>query len=146
MNRIERTIDLHRNGGLNCSQAILTTFGEQYGMNKKMAKMFGRPLGGGIGHRAETCGYITAAILILAHAYDHEDEKQARKETSKAVTELFRRFEERRGTTLCKDLLGVDMSTDKGRKRLKEEKLVAEHCHSSGGIGQDVAEILEELI
>jgi len=146
MNRIEKTIDLQRNGGLNCSQALLTVFGEQFGMDAETAKMLGRPWGGGMGHLAKTCGYLTGAILVLAQAYNHMDEGQARKAVFKAVRELFSRFEHRRGTTSCKELLDADISTKKGLKKIKQEQLVKKICCGDGGIGQDVAEILEELL
>jgi len=146
MNRVEKTIDLQRNGGLNCSQAILTAFGEQFGMDAETAKMLGRPWGGGMGHLSETCGYLTGAILVLAQAYKHNDEDQAREEVFEAVRELFSRFEKRRSKTSCKELLGADISTDEGLKKIKQEQLVKKICCGDGGIGQDVAEILEELI
>lgn len=146
MNKVEKTLDLHRNGGLTCSQALLTVYGETYGIDPEKAMLLGRPLAGGIGGQGETCGYITAAILILAHAYNDKDEAEARKNTHPAVMNLFRRFKERHGTTMCKELLGADMSSEEGRKKIKEEKLVAKHCHCNGGIGQDVTEILQTLI
>jgi C_GCAxxG_C_C family probable redox protein len=146
MNLAEKTIDFQRNGGLNCSQALLTAFGEQFGMDRETAKVLGRPWGGGMGHLAETCGYLTGAILILAQAYNGRDEGKSRKEVFAAVRELFTRFEARRGATRCKELLGADMSTEQGLKRIKEEELVKKICCSDGGIGQEVAEILEELI
>ena len=146
MNRIERTLDLHRNGGMSCSQAILTAFGEHLGIDKKSAKMLGRPWAGGIGHLAQTCGYLTGAVLVLAKAYDDEDENKSRNNIDLAIRELFQRFEARRGTTLCKNLLSADMTTEEGIKKILEEELVAKHCYGAGGIGQDVAEILEELV
>jgi len=146
MNRIKKTIDLQRNGGLNCSQALLTVFGEQFDMDADTAKMLGRPWGGGMGHLNETCGYLTGAILVLAQAYNHNNEDQAREEVFEAVRELFSRFEKRRGTTSCKELLDADISTDEGLKKIKQEQLVKKICCGNGGIGQDVAEILEELL
>jgi C_GCAxxG_C_C family probable redox protein len=146
MNRAEKTVDLHKHGGLSCSQSILTVYGEQYGIDPEKARLLGRTLAGGIGRQGETCGYVTGAILILAHAYNDKDEAQARKKTHPAVMELIRRFKERYGTTMCKELLGADVSTQEGGKKIKEEELVAKHCYSEGGIGQHVAEILEELL
>ena len=146
MNRIEKTVDLQKNGGLNCSQAILTVFGEQFGMDPETARMLGRPWGGGMGHLGETCGYLTGAILVLAQAYHREDEGTARKEVYRAVRELYRRFEKRRGTTLCKKLLGADMNTKEGLDKIKQEGLVQKICCGDGGIGQDMAEILEEML
>ena len=146
MNRIKKTVDLQKNGGLNCSQAILTVFGEQFGMDAETARMLGRPWGGGMGHLAETCGYLTGAILVLAQAYNLDDERTARKEVFQAVREMFSRFEKKRGTTSCRELLGADMSTKGGLEKIKEEQLVKQICCGDGGIGQDVAEILEEML
>jgi len=146
MNLAEKTIDLQRNGGLNCSQALLTAFGGQFGMDYDTTKVLGRPWGGGMAHLAETCGYLTGAITVLAQAYNGGNEGESRKEVFAAVRELFKRFETRRGTTRCKELLGADMSTEQGLKKIKEEELVKKICCSDGGIGQEVAEILEELL
>jgi len=143
MNCIKKTRDLHQNNGLNCSQAIMTAFGDQLGIDPSLARTYGRPWGGGIGHLAQTCGYLTGAVLVLAQAFDDADEKKARQETAQAVRELFRRFEKKHGTTLCKDLLGADMTTEEGREKIAAEKLVAKHCY---GVGEDVAAILENLI
>ena len=103
MDRVQHTMDFHRNQGLNCAQAIITAFGKELDINPTTAKMLGRPLAGGIGHRADTCGYLTAACLILAKAFDNADENQARQDTNKAVAELFKKFEEKRGSASCRD-------------------------------------------
>jgi len=146
MNRVEETVDLHKNGGLTCSQALLAVYGEPYGIDTRKARLLGRTLAGGVARQGETCGYVTAALLILAHAQDDKNEAEARKKTHLVVTEFIRHFKERYGTMMCKELLGADFSTEEGIKRIKEEKLVAKHCHSEDGIGRYVAGILEELI
>jgi len=146
MDRVKKTIDLHRNGGLTCSQAILTAYGESCGISSAEARVMGRTLAGGIGGRGETCGYVTAAILILAHAHNREDEARARKETHPIIMEFFRRFAEKRNTTICREILGADISTEEGRQRIIEEKLMDKHCHSKDGIGRDVSHILEDLL
>ena len=146
MNRIEKTIDLQRNGGLNCSQAILTVFGEPFGMDQETAKTLGRPWGGGMGHLAGTCGYLTGAVLVLTLAHNHHDEARARAEVFEAVRALFHRFEKRRGGTSCKELLGADIGTEEGLKQIKQEGLVGKICCGDDGIGRDVAEILAELL
>jgi C_GCAxxG_C_C family probable redox protein len=144
MNRVEETVALHKNGGLNCSQAILTAFGELFGMDPETAAMLGRPWAGGIGHQALTCGYLTGAVLVLALALNNKDENRARRDLDKAIRNLFSRFKERHGgATMCKELLGADMTTEEGIKKIWEEKLVARYCY---GYARDVAEILEELL
>ena len=140
---IQKTRDLHQNDGLNCSQAIMTAFGDKTGIDPDRARLFGRPWGGGIGHLARTCGYLTGAVLVLACAFNDADENKARQKTALAVRELFQRFENKYGTSQCKDLLGADMTTEEGRKRIADEKLVAKHCYA---IGEEVAGIVESLI
>ncbi len=142
MNNAERTVQLFANG-LNCSQAILTVFGEQYGLAPNMVERIGRPLGGGMGRMAKTCGAITAAVLILGLAKDHQDEAEARKVSFSHVQELFRRFEAKHGTTECKSLLGADMSTEAGLKKVQVEKLVSKVCPA---FVKDAANILETLL
>jgi len=143
MSKVEKTADFQKNGGLNCAQAILTVYGGQYGVDPEMAKLLGRPFGGGIGALGRICGYVTGAVLVLSHARNNKDEGQARKETSKAVRELVRRFEKLHGTSMCKELLGADMSTREGANKIKEEQLVAKYCY---GYGRDVAKMLGELL
>ena len=127
MNSVEKTMDL-LSSGLNCSQAILTAFGESYGMDAEMAAKLGRPLGGGMGHMAKTCGAVTAAVLVLGMAKDLQDEGEARKAAHSCVQDLFRRFVAIHGTTECKELLGADMSTEEGLKKVQEEELVRKVC------------------
>ena len=143
MNRVEKTIDLHMNQGLNCAQAILTVYGAPAGISPETAKTMGRTFGGGIAGHGLTCGYILGGMLALAASLNTKDEKEARRNTHTAVMELFRRFEEKHGTTLCKDLLGADLSTEKGRTKIHEEKRIPKRCP---GFGRDVAEVLEKLI
>ncbi len=142
MNNVQKTVDLLTNG-LNCSQAMLTVFGEPYGLTVEMASKLGRPLGGGMGHLAKTCGAVTAAVLILGLAKDHEEERKAREASFFSVQQLFRSFEARHGTTECKDLLGADMSSAEGMKKIQQENLVKNLCPA---FVQDAAEILELLL
>jgi C_GCAxxG_C_C family probable redox protein len=143
MNRTERAVHLFENG-LNCSQAILAVFGEPHGIDIETAKRLGRPLGGGLGRLGLVCGAITGAVAALGIAQSGPaDEGQARNDVARSVQELVHRFEERHGTTLCRGLLGADMSTDAGMKKIREEKLVAIHCP---GFVKDAAAILSELL
>ncbi|MBM3301334.1 MAG: C_GCAxxG_C_C family protein, partial [Deltaproteobacteria bacterium] len=91
MNNVERAVDFFASG-LNCSQAMLTVFGEPCGLDSEMAERLGRPLGGGMGRMARTCGAVTAAVLVLGLAKNHQDEGEARKVSYSHVQELFRRF------------------------------------------------------
>ena len=143
MNRIEKTAHLHQNGGLTCSQSILTVFGPAVGLDADQARVLGRPLCGiNIGKHG-VCGYISGAALLLGLSRDAGDEVEARGATTPAVDELCGRFKAKNGHLRCKHLVGADMSTPEGRQAVKENNLIAEHCYD---YGRDVAALLEELL
>ena len=142
MNPIENTANLFANG-LNCSQAIMIVFGKPFGLDTEMATKIGRPWGGGMGHLAQTCGALTAAIMVLGLANTVSEEGQARKETFESVRLLFQSFEEKFGTTVCKNLLGEDLNTEVGARRIREQNLVRKVCPK---YVRTVAEILTEIV
>ncbi|MBI5569143.1 MAG: C_GCAxxG_C_C family protein [Desulfomonile tiedjei] len=142
MNDVEKTVELF-SSGLNCSQAVLTVFGQPHGLDSEMAKNLGRSLGGGMGHMARTCGAVTAAVLVLGLVNGNHDEGHARKVSFAKVQELFRRFETLHGTTDCRGLLGADMSTEAGLKKIQEEQLVRKLCPA---FVRDAANTLEQLL
>jgi C_GCAxxG_C_C family probable redox protein len=90
------------------------------------------------------CGAVTGGFMILGFLVGaDEDERRARYRTYDLVGEFTRRFEARRGTVVCRDLLGgVDLGSETGRKEAIERKLFTAVCP---GIVRDAAEILQEL-
>jgi C_GCAxxG_C_C family probable redox protein len=90
------------------------------------------------------CGAVTGAIVALGFIEDNaKSEAEARDDVARAVRELIRRFEARHGSSLCRELLGEDMSTESGAKRIKEEKLTAKLCPE---FVRDVSEVLSEFL
>ncbi len=90
------------------------------------------------------CGAVTGSFMVLGYlSGDGADERGARYRTYDLVGEFSRQFEARRGTLVCKSLLGgVDVSTEAGRKEALQRNLFREVCP---GIVREAAEILEEL-
>ena len=52
MNRVERAVSCFK-GGFNCSQALLSTYGTQFGLNREMALKVSGAFGGGMGRMGE---------------------------------------------------------------------------------------------
>ncbi|MEW6262190.1 MAG: C-GCAxxG-C-C family protein [Thermodesulfobacteriota bacterium] len=76
-------------------------------------------------------------------AKDHQDEGEARKASYSCAKDLFQRFVALHGTTECKQLLGTDISTEEGWRKIREEKLVRKVCPP---FVRDAASILEKLL
>ena len=61
----------------------------------------------------------------------------------RAVVELTRKFEQKNGSTDCRDLLGCDISIAEGSQTAKEQKLFTTVCPR---FVRDVSELLNEII
>jgi C_GCAxxG_C_C family probable redox protein len=143
MNAPQKAMHLFENG-LNCSQAILTAFGEPQGIDSESAKKLGRPWGGGVGRMGRICGAVAGAIMILGLAQSRSpDEAEARNDICASIQELVRRFEQRHGTSVCRELLGADFITEEGQRKIKEEMLVKKLCPK---FVEDAGGILDELL
>ena len=91
---------------------------------------------GGIGLQGRTCGAITGAamVLSLAVAQKESDYKKKKMEVFNAVGRLYKKFDEKFGSTDCRPLCGLDLTTEQGRKTLEEvvkENICAEFVETA---------------
>ncbi|MGB8958988.1 MAG: C-GCAxxG-C-C family protein [Candidatus Aminicenantales bacterium] len=131
--------------GFSCSQAIAAAFAADYGLDKETALRLSQGFGGGIARRADWCGGLTGAILVigLKHGRTRPDDAAARDKTYALVQELIARFTAKHGGIKCRDLLGCDLGTPEGQKRVDELKLHQTKCEA---FVRDAAALLEELL
>lgn len=144
MTRVQRAVSCFKKG-FNCSQAIFSTYGEMFGLDRELALKISCAFGGGVGRMGGTCGAVTGAFMVigLKYAMTNVEDKPAKERTYAVVKEFARRFELRNGSIVCKELLGYDISTPEGLKVIHENHLFTTLCPK---FVQDSAEILEVLL
>ena len=142
MNKAERAVSCFEEG-FSCSQALLSTYGTQFGLTREMALKVSGAFGGGMGRRGETCGAVTGAFMLigLKLGMTNVDDAAAKEETYRFVNEFVARFKARNGSILCKELLGCDISTSEGMSQANEKKLFETRCPK---FVRDAAEIIEQ--
>jgi len=130
-------------GGINCTQALLFTYGRRFGLDEDLALRVGGAFGSGMGI-GETCGAVTGALMVigLKYARIRGGVYLSREKTYDAAADFIARFRERNNTVVCRDLLGCDVTTPEGFKQAKKEKHFKKRCPK---FVQDAAEILEEI-
>ena len=130
--------------GFNCTQAMLSTYGPQFGLDRESAVRIARAFGSGMG-MGETCGAVTGALMVigLKHAGLKVRSLFSKDRTEDIAREFVVRFKARNGTTVCRELLGCDVSSFEGLKTAKKEKHFKKRCPK---FVQDAAEILEEIL
>jgi C_GCAxxG_C_C family probable redox protein len=144
MSNIDRAVDCFGQG-FACSQAILTTYGEPLGLPREQALKLAEGFAGGMAGLGETCGAVTGAFLVigLKHGRARPDDVEAKLATNRLVREFVRRFEARRGSVKCRDLLGCAIDTPEKLQAARDRKLFTTVCP---GFVREAAEILEALL
>ena len=131
--------------GFNCSQAVLSVYAEEFGLCRETALKIACGFGGGMGRMALTCGAVTGAFMVIGLKYGNVDanEKEIKEKTYGLVREFARRFEKRNGSSICRELLGCDISEPEGLRSAKENGLFTSVCP---GLVREAVEILEEMM
>jgi C_GCAxxG_C_C family probable redox protein len=93
----------------------------------------------------ETCGAVTGSLMVIGlnHAKTRKDDDDSRERAYALAQEFMDAFRERNGSLLCRDILGVDISTPEGIAAVREKDLFRTICPK---FVQDAGEILEEIL
>ncbi len=144
MSDVEKAVNCFEQG-FNCCQAMLSTYGPRFGLDRELAIKLANGFGGGIGHQGETCGAVTGAIMVigLKHGATLADDKDSSDKTYELVERFLEAFKTRHGSTLCRELLDCDISTPQGLQAAREKGLFEERCPN---FVRASAEILEEIL
>ena len=128
-----------------CSQAIIMAFASRVGIDPGMSARIAASFGGGMARMEWTCGAVTGALMVIGLRFGHElaEDEDKKEKTYELVKTFLSKFNERNGTVSCRDLIGVDISTDQGHEQAEEQKLFENVCPK---FVRDAAEILEKIL
>ena len=128
----------------NCAQAVLSAYAACFGLDEETALRIASGFGGGMGRRAETCGAVTGALMVLGLKHGAvSPDREAKERVYEQVREFAKRFKARNGSLLCRELLGCDIGTPEGLQQAGEADFVSKICPK---FVRDAAEILDEML
>jgi C_GCAxxG_C_C family probable redox protein len=145
MNRAEAAQETFKKG-YNCSQAVLSVFCEELGLDKQTAARIASGFGGGISHMAETCGAVTGAIMAISLKKGLSIPDSPFKSNQAVYAEIapfLQEFIKRHKSVKCRDLLGCDLSDHETLLKAREAGLFQTLCPKYVG---DAVEIAESII
>jgi C_GCAxxG_C_C family probable redox protein len=130
--------------GFSCSQAVFSAFSKELGIDGADALKIASAFGGGMASMGMTCGAVTGALMVIGTKYGRvrAEDTAAKEKTYELAREFMRRFGERHGSIVCRDLLDADISTPKGKQRASESGLFSTLCPR---LVADAVTILEEI-
>ena len=109
MDKKELAIALH-DKKFNCCQAVACAFAEEVGIDEAALFKIGEGFGLGMGCMEGTCGALSGAIMLagLKNSDGNIDAPATKADTYKLSKELLQKFVERTGSSVCKELKGVE--------------------------------------
>lgn len=127
--------------GYNCSQAVLGVFCEEMGLDFNTAMKIASSFGGGMGRMREVCGTVSGMFMAAGLAYSQANNKA---ELYKIVQELAKRFKDKNGSIICRELLqGVESSSSPLPSERNENYYKKRPCVELVG---DATEIFEAFL
>lgn len=144
MSEVEQAVSCF-NEGFMCSQAVLSAYAGQFGMDHETALKVSTAFGGGMGRMGETCGAVTGAFMVIGLKYGRTavTDTKSHEKTNRLVREFVNKFKSRNGSIVCRELLGCDLSTPDGLKTFMDKKLRNTLCTK---FVHDAAEIVQQLL
>jgi len=127
-----------------CSQAVFAAFAQRFGITEKQALQIGACFGAGMS-KAEVCGACTGALMVLGMRYGQFDENDldSRAAQSAKAAEFLEEFKRRKGSYICREILGCDISTDEGRSFARSNGLYGRYCTE---MVRTAAQIVSEML
>lgn len=109
MDKKELAIALH-DRKFNCCQAVACAFAQEAGVDVAALFKAGEGFGLGMGCMDGTCGALSGAILVAGflNSDGNIDAPATKADTYKLSKEMLYRFREKCGSTVCRELKGVD--------------------------------------
>ena len=132
--------------GYNCSQSVVLAFADMIDIDEATLSKISCSFGGGMGRLREVCGSVSGMFMVagLLYGYDGPETGQLKADHYARIQELARRFEEKHGSIVCRELLGLSVRHDVPVPEARTSEYYKKRpCPEIIG---DAAEILEQFI
>lgn len=128
----------------NCCQSVIMACSRMVNFNPDQAAKIGAGFGAGMGFQGRTCGAVVGAYMALGLKVGEQtsNPEELKEKTHQLTQHYNKRFTERFGSTICRDLLNVDLSIPEGMDEANSKGLFDSQCPL---YVQASVEIVEEL-
>ena len=132
--------------GYNCCQAIILAFEDMIPVDTSILSKLASSFGGGMGRLREVCGSVSGMFMVVGflYGYDGPETGQVKADHYARIQELAHRFEEKHGSIVCREMLGLSVRHDVSVPEARTDEYYKKRpCVEIIG---DAAEILEQYI
>ena len=123
--------------GWHCAQCTLVPWADALGYDEEELLRMAAAFAGGM-FRGDTCGAVTGALMALGLAYGDDPALTAEK-----TAQFQAAFSARFGSTICREILGYDLSVPGELEKARESGRMTDNC---AAFVRGASEILLELM
>ena len=95
--------------------------------------------GGGMGGIGSVCGAVAGAMMAIGITHGREEPWQSRDQAYALAQQVYRGFQEEMGSTICRELTGLDLTTPEGLKEIYSSGVGVRVCLRAGSTGYRLA-------
>ena len=115
--RQERAVDLYKNRGYNCAQAIVVAYSDVLGMSEEQAFSTFAGFGGGFGGQHEVCGAVSGMTAVFGALLGVKPtDADGKQKIYSRVMNACKEFKKEHETIICRNLLVEAKKTDASPK------------------------------
>lgn len=127
-----------------CAESVLLAIARVRGVDSELVPGVASGFCSGVARTCDICGAVSGGILALGLCYGRSTPGEPLDDLYALVRELKRRFQQAHGASNCRELLGLDLSTESGKKAYREQDLYATCRAYVADACRIVAELLED--
>lgn len=115
------------------------------GIENELVPRIATMFGGGMARTGEVCGAVVGGLMCIGIKHGREEPAQSDAEGYALTQQFLRRFRDEMGSIQCRELTGMDLSTDEGLKTFRGSDVPLRVCLPAVGLAYNlVLELLEE--
>ena len=127
--------------GFLCSEAVLLALSEAQNITSEIIPRIATGFGAGISRHGEVCGALSGAVMGLGLRFGRSQVSETPQDTSpyKFGQTMVNLFVTRIGHIRCRDILDLDISSDEGLKKYREQRLWESKCRELIRVATELA-------
>lgn len=131
--------------GFNCAQSVLASKSDLTRLSVTESLKIATGFGAGMAMMQKTCGAVTGAYMVIGavHGRVNPDDDASRDKTYGLIGAFNRRFIALNGCLDCRELLGVDLQSEKGLEEAERKGYFQSRC---ARFVADAEKILDEIL
>ncbi|UCC43342.1 MAG: C_GCAxxG_C_C family protein [Candidatus Zixiibacteriota bacterium] len=118
---------------------------QEFGIENEIIPRIASCFGGGIGNTGAVCGAVVGAVMAIGLIKERGDTLEEWLRMAKVAQEFRRRFEAEMETINCRELTGVDLTTEKSIEKYMNSDIPMTVCFPAVGLAYRlVMDLLKE--